>query len=102
MSATLVSSNTTIKVNGGSVGTIFNPAGATSVTITAAANEYILLSATFGSAAAGNGIEIGGTLHAQTVSQSQSYYVPPSSSVVLRASAGNAAGYAFTRFINTP
>lgn len=97
MSATLVSSNTTIKVNGGGSTSVTS----TSATITAAANEYIILNMQSGSTS--NTYTIGGqTKTFPNTTDILTLYIPPSASCTVSAAIGANVAYNFVRFINTP
>lgn len=99
MSATLVSSNTTIKVNGGGSGGIAGAFG--TFTVTAAANEYIIMS--YISNTTSSSITIGGFNYNITpANQMYTVYISPSTSITLTSVAGSNVNYNFTRFINTP
>ena len=97
MSATLVSSNTTIKVNGGSSSSVISG----SVNITAAANEYIILN--MQSTGTTCTYSIGG-LNKPFVGAAEIYtlYIPSGATCTLTAPIGNSVAYNFVRFINTP
>ena len=97
MSATLVSSNTTIKINGGGSTSVGAPSSAT---ITAAANEYIIMS--FSTTSTSNVYSIGGqSRNFPASNEIYTLYIPPGASCTVTSTVGNVA-YNFVRFINTP
>jgi|GEM_PF-4900833 len=94
-------SNSTIKINGGTGGSL---AGGTVATITAAANEYIILSFSMNATTAGGGwkFSTGATYSGTQISQTSVVYIPPSSSVNITDNSGGTLVYSYVRFINSP
>lgn len=102
MSATLVSSNTTIKSNGGSAAILFNLTFLQSHSFTTAANEYAVLNVLFGGNTGGTNLTISGNSFTLPINIQHQFYIPSGISVTINSGSNVQTVYSYVRFINTP